>query len=466
MVAILRANVVGNVQRARSNSFNLEQQITLYPHRDDNSYFLIKKKIGQPMNSTEPEWVMNGDVIRLEHVSTHRHLHSHDHRPPVTENENHNEVSAYGAENFAGDSNDYWRLEILESDPSDSESARRVRAIHSKFRLVHVGTNCHLFSHSIKLPDYAFGQQEVTCMKSPKRPKTLWRVVENVNDKLPKDAEVVHYHQPGFLRKFLELHKVMWNTNQGLTDSHPFDSKPATWPFLTRGISFWTKDQKQIYLLGNPFVWWMATMSVSMFAAAKLVLALRKQRGYRDRPGGLKCHAGADRPNPRPVRVDDGFVLHRLAVPLRTFLPDAPAAVRAPLLSGALLRHPRLLLRVRPRDPPPSLDRPLGGRRRVRGAVPVRVRTLQLYHLRPPDLPRRVRARQVAGQLGLRLRGVRRERPRDAHSRRHAGVAPPPHRMDLCCARLVRISFPYLLPFPNFASIPAPRSNRHHYFLS
>jgi dolichyl-phosphate-mannose--protein O-mannosyl transferase len=43
---------------------------------------------------------------------------------------------------------------------------------------------------------------------------------------VPEDIELVNYRKPGFLSKFIELNQVMWNTNKGLTDSHPYDSRP------------------------------------------------------------------------------------------------------------------------------------------------------------------------------------------------------------------------------------------------
>jgi dolichyl-phosphate-mannose-protein mannosyltransferase len=81
-----------------------EQQITLYPHRDDNNIWRI-------VNASDPSgegpvayaWddlpfqeVLAGTKIRLEHVTTEKRLHSHDVRPPVSEVDFQNEVSAYG----------------------------------------------------------------------------------------------------------------------------------------------------------------------------------------------------------------------------------------------------------------------------------------------------------------------------------------------------------------------------------
>src|SRR3954464_14821650 len=100
---------------------------------------------------------------------------------------------------------------------------------------------------------------------------------------------MVNYKVPGFISKFIELNKVMWNTNKGLTDSHPFDSRPPSWLYLRRGISFWGKAQKSIYLLGNPFIWWLSTLAVIVYLFLKVFFILRAQRGYKDHFGGKAC---------------------------------------------------------------------------------------------------------------------------------------------------------------------------------
>ena len=95
--------------------------------------------------------IKHNDIIRLEHVATKKRLHSHDIRPSVTEKKTHNEASCYGdAEDpeFVGDTNDHWRVEIF--GLSDKDSDHYLNAIESRFRLVHVNTGCHLFSHETK----------------------------------------------------------------------------------------------------------------------------------------------------------------------------------------------------------------------------------------------------------------------------------------------------------------------------
>lgn len=46
--------------------------------------------------------------------------------------------------------------------------------------------------------------------------------------------------------------------------------------------NFWVKDHRQIYLLGNPFVWLLSTTSVLLYLAVRAILILRDKRGYQD----------------------------------------------------------------------------------------------------------------------------------------------------------------------------------------
>ncbi|KAJ3188078.1 hypothetical protein HK101_009220 [Irineochytrium annulatum] len=260
-----------------------QQQITLYPFRDENSGFLLKPAL-ITINGTTAEppitnltLIKNGDIVRLWHIPTSKHLHSHDIRAPVTDNEHHMEVSGYGEPGYPGDTNDHWRFEVIDPNPKDPY----VKAIQTRFRLIHVNTWCQLFSHSVKLPEWGFGQQEVLCAKNGKRSHTIWRIEYNENSLLPADAKHTNYKRPGFWKKFFELNAVMWRTNAGLKGSHPFESRPASWPFLKRGISFWTakgNNSGQIYLIGNPLVWLGSTLAIFTYIILYGVSLLLQKR--------------------------------------------------------------------------------------------------------------------------------------------------------------------------------------------
>jgi len=104
------------------------------------------------------------------------HLHSHEIRPPVSDVDFQNEVSGYGLPGFAGDANDEWILEIETGDKRDKKSWDRLRTLRTHFRLRHMMSGCYLFSHKVKLPDWGYEQQEVTCNKNAVRANSLWYV--------------------------------------------------------------------------------------------------------------------------------------------------------------------------------------------------------------------------------------------------------------------------------------------------
>lgn len=199
------------------------------------------------------EYVRTGDRIKLRHISTDHSLHSHDYRPPVSDVDFQQEVSAYGMTGFVGDANDDWIVEIHKGDKRDVESWKRLKTLKTQFRLRHVMSGCYLFSHKVKLPDWGFEQQEVTCNKNAVLANSLWyietanhpnskRLLRFISSRLanvylvPPNAPTVNYKRPGFIAKFLELQQVMWTTNAGLTERHAFDSRPDAWPRLRRGI--------------------------------------------------------------------------------------------------------------------------------------------------------------------------------------------------------------------------------------
>ncbi|WFD20093.1 dolichyl-phosphate-mannose--protein mannosyltransferase [Malassezia caprae] len=283
-----------------------QQQVTLYPFRDENNEWILlrapiseeeKFEVGPDGHAITPDdevtrffqnltYVKHGDTVRLLHKTTQVRLHSHgDHRPPVSEADYQHEVTGYGfpQSKFGGDVNDNWILEIHEQQYGvRARDKKRLLTLRTIFRLKHAIQQCYLFSHTVSLPDWGFGQQEVTCNSSPTLPNSLWYIETNAHPLLTERAHKVNYVLPGFFAKFLELHKAMWTVNRGLTAHHAYESRPQTWPILRRGINFWTKHHRQIYLIGNPAVWWSATVAVLLYALARAVLMLRAQRGYSD----------------------------------------------------------------------------------------------------------------------------------------------------------------------------------------
>lgn len=71
--------------------------------------------------------------------------------------------------------------------------------------------------------------------------------------------------------KIVELNIEMYKANQTLNNTtHPYASRWYDWPFMIRGVYYWQGEtlangmQGNIYLLGNPLIWLMGTISVAV----------------------------------------------------------------------------------------------------------------------------------------------------------------------------------------------------------
>lgn len=151
----------------------------MYPHRDPNNLWRILNATAEADHEFDwqtqtPEYVKPFTRVKLRHIQTDKALHSHDVRPPVSDVDFQNEVSAYGMTGFVGDANDDWYVEIEKGHKSDKESSKRLRTLRTHFRLKHALTGCYLFSHSVKLPEWGWEQQEVTCNKNAVKVNSLW----------------------------------------------------------------------------------------------------------------------------------------------------------------------------------------------------------------------------------------------------------------------------------------------------
>jgi hypothetical protein len=91
--------------------------------------------------------------------------------------------------------------------------------------------------------------------------------------------------------KVTELHSTIFARNNELSGQHRYGSRPWEWPMLHRGISFWHNDAinrprrgcgRQVYLLGNPAVWWMGTAAVPIYILLVSFWAVRIKRGVHD----------------------------------------------------------------------------------------------------------------------------------------------------------------------------------------
>lgn len=76
-----------------------------------------------------------------------------------------------------------------------------------------------------------------------------------------------------FLANLYDVNAEMFRANQRITATHSYGSKWYTWPFMLRPVYYWNKDitaggnswYERIYLIGNPFVWWLSAIAVIYF---------------------------------------------------------------------------------------------------------------------------------------------------------------------------------------------------------
>ncbi|KAG0343686.1 hypothetical protein BG004_005079 [Podila humilis] len=250
------------------------QQVTGYSHVDPNNIWQITSD--DPDNLKIGEQVYNSDIVRLLHVSTSSWLLAHDvASPTMTTNE---EITTYST------SEDGSRLHETKFKIVLESGGEKLRTMASNFKLIHHDTKVAVWTHSQKLPDWAFEQQEVNGNKNIAQKSNLWLSdsIEGKNSTEYEQENSRPVKKRSFILKFLELQSKMISHNAGLTASHPYQSGPIEWPFLIKGISFWTQSdtRKQIYLLGNPLGMWMAIGSIAVIVGIAGADILSRRRGF------------------------------------------------------------------------------------------------------------------------------------------------------------------------------------------
>ncbi|KMP09753.1 dolichyl-phosphate-mannose-protein mannosyltransferase 4 [Coccidioides immitis RMSCC 2394] len=242
------------------------QQVTGYPYNDTNNHWQILPSVPFAENDRLGHVIKNGDTVQLRHVVTDTILLTHDVASPYYPTNQ--EFTTVSHELAAGNRHNDTLFQIkIEHGKSDEE----FRTLASLFKLIHVPTKVAMWTHTKPLPEWGFKQAEINGNKNAQESTNIWFAedipsLEPGNPRLIREPRQVK-HMP-FLKKYLELQAAMFYHNNALTASHPYASEPFQWPFLLRGVSFWTKNdtREQIYFLGNPVGWWIASSLLAVFA--------------------------------------------------------------------------------------------------------------------------------------------------------------------------------------------------------
>jgi len=266
------------------------QQVTGYPHNDTNNHWQVLPS--KPLENSQGQRVKTGDIVRLRHLVTDTILLTHDVASPYYPTNQ--EFTTVGKEEA---DSQRFNDTLFEIKIENSKGGQDFKTMSSHFKLVHVPTKVAMWTHTTPLPDWAYKQAEINGNKNVQQTSNVWYVDDIPS--LPTDSERYHKEPKkikhlSFLRKYIELQRAMFFHNNALTSSHPYASQPISWPFLLRGVSFWTNNdtREQIYFLGNPLGWWLASSLLAVFAGiiGADQLALRRGMDALDeRKWKLKC---------------------------------------------------------------------------------------------------------------------------------------------------------------------------------
>ncbi|KAI9288410.1 glycosyltransferase family 39 protein [Umbelopsis sp. AD052] len=261
-----------------------QQQVTVYSNGDDNNLWYISKKMHQSSHTT---LILPGDIVRFRHLSTGTWLHSHDLRAPLSNGDHYNEASAYGAED---DWFNDWKVEVVDYEKSDPSSKTTLKALRTKIRLVHVGTQCSLMSKDMRLPNWGFGQQEVTCVKG-KSKNTVW-YIENSwpNLDTQEGNEIINYLPMSMSEKVRDVLVAMWSLYENLKDSHSYLSTPSSWIMSSRGIPLYQTDDIQFHAIGNPAVFYSTALALVTIASGYVLRLLFEKRKIQPSLEALPAH--------------------------------------------------------------------------------------------------------------------------------------------------------------------------------
>ena len=269
------------------------QQVTAYEHQDANNQWQILPL--DPVDNEDGSFnetlriIHHNQYIRLLHVNTSSYLRSHDVASPLMPTNM--EFTTVPADTFDQADEEtvadtVFRVSIDGIKNDDVIWRTRVDSV----RLIHNSTGVAMWTHSDqRLPDWGFQQLEVNGNKHPKDRTTLW----NAMDVYPDPASPLYESRSdisqeplapkkrSFWRKYTELQSTMLSHNNQLTDKHPYDSRPQSWPIMYDIVSYWTKEttREQVTFLGNVVSWWTSSLAVLAFVSIFVTDLLCRRRG-------------------------------------------------------------------------------------------------------------------------------------------------------------------------------------------
>ncbi|KAI8610812.1 Dolichyl-phosphate-mannose-protein mannosyltransferase-domain-containing protein [Chytriomyces sp. MP71] len=183
-----------------------------------------------------------------------------------------------------------WTLKAPEPQNLATPSVRKGDVIKNVFR----SSKFHIvsaFSKEYRLRGAGIESWEnfksVAATEETSLKRDLWAVDQVHYDMKESDPAMQKPIPPpmSFWSKLHHLHERIVFLNSRVIQ-HPQTSSPISWPFLVRGISYWTgndgfsvdttKSTAQIYLLGNPAIWFLCLVSLVAFTVSHTETGLWK----------------------------------------------------------------------------------------------------------------------------------------------------------------------------------------------
>lgn len=257
-----------------------ENQVTTYNYKDENNDWAFQKVTS---GDESVDFLQDGDMVVLIHSTTKRYLGVVDRSAFMSDG------ILVGCTKELTQHN-LWKVEV-ESDLLGREP--RLKSMTTRFRMLNTQKQCYLSSSAKHYPVWGFGQGEVTCTET-KDDKTIWNIERNelLSPRNTEYREVLN-HRNMFFHHFFELNRAMLQVNSSFKQDEDLEplritSRPYEWFILRRGLRMvsWDNDEKhKFYMFGNPFTWYLSSISVlagPLVLLAKTICAKREKKDMKN----------------------------------------------------------------------------------------------------------------------------------------------------------------------------------------
>ncbi|KAL0265764.1 UNVERIFIED_CONTAM: hypothetical protein PYX00_011479 [Menopon gallinae] len=278
-VTIKASKMAGGNLHSHNNTYpgTDENQVTTYHYKDENDDWAFQKVTS---GDERADFLQDEDVVVLLHSATKRYLGAADRPAFMSDGLVVNCTAELTQLNL-------WRVEA-ETDLLGREP--RLKAMTTRFRLFNTQKRCYLASSPKQYPEWGFGQGEVMCTKS-RNDKSVWNIERNelVSPRNTEYSEVLNLKNM-FFHHFIELNKAMLHVNSSFKQDKDLEplritSRPHEWFVLRRGLRMvsWDNDEKhKFYMFGNPFTWYLSSISVLAGPLVLLAKTVHRRRRGRD----------------------------------------------------------------------------------------------------------------------------------------------------------------------------------------